>query len=97
VPNVSKRALPRFKTAGQQVEIERYPRQPVKNPPADELITFKTKTDPNGIFTFAFPEPGWWSMTAGLQETNQRQWKDGGNEGPLRERATLWVHVDEKK
>jgi cobalt/nickel transport protein len=79
-----------------QVEVERYHSQPIKNPPPDELITFKTKTDPNGVFTFAFPEPGWWCMTAAWQQKD-RQWKDGGKEGPLRERATLWVHVDEKK
>jgi cobalt/nickel transport protein len=81
---------------GRLVEIERYPSQPIKNPPPDELITFKTKTDPNGVFTFAFPEPGWWSMTAGWQEPDRR-WKEGANEGPLRERATLWIQVDEKK
>ena len=81
---------------GKMIEIERYPSHPVKNPPPDELITFKTKTDPNGIFTFAFPDAGWWSMTAAWQKKD-RKWNDGANEGPLRERATLWIHVDEKK
>ena len=81
---------------GRQVEVERYHSQPVKNPPPDELITFKTKTDPNGVFTFAFPEPGWWSMTAAFQEKD-RQYKGGGKKGPLRDRATLWVFVNDKK
>jgi cobalt/nickel transport protein len=81
---------------GTEIEVERFNRTPLKNMPPDELITFKTKTDPNGVFTFAFPNPGWWCMTAGWQEKDRR-WKDGANEGPLRERATLWLHVDEKK
>jgi cobalt/nickel transport protein len=81
---------------GKLVEIERYNSQPPEKLPPDELITFKTKTDPNGVFTFAFPEAGWWSMTGAFQEKDLR-WKDGGKEGPLRERATLWVHVNEKK
>ncbi len=82
--------------AGAMIEIERYSAQPVKNPPPDELITFKTKTAPLGVFTFAFPEPGWWCMTAELQEKG-REWVDAGKKGTLRERTTLWVHVDEKK
>jgi cobalt/nickel transport protein len=79
-----------------EIEIERYNAQPVKAPPPDELITFKTRTDPNGVFTFAFPDPGWWCMTAGYQEIG-RGWVAAGKKGPLRERTTLWVHVDEKK
>ena len=81
---------------GRLIEIERYNSIPLKNPPPDELITFKTKTDPNGVFTFAFPEPGWWCMTAAWQEPG-RQWVDSGKQGPLVERATFWLHVDEKK
>ncbi|MSQ93586.1 MAG: DUF4198 domain-containing protein [Gemmataceae bacterium] len=84
-------------TAGQEVEIERYNPEPVKNPPADEFVTFKTKTDQNSVFTFAFPQAGWWCMTAGCHDQKQRQWTDAGREGPIRERATLWIHVDEKK
>jgi cobalt/nickel transport protein len=82
---------------GRMIEIERYNAKPVKMLPPDELITFKTKTDATGVFTFAFPEPGWWSMTASHLDAKQPPLKQGGNEGPLRERATLWIHVDEKK
>jgi cobalt/nickel transport protein len=90
-------SLPQFGPHdGTQVEIERYNPAEMKDPPPDELVTFKTKTDPNGIFTFAFPQPGWWCMTAARQEPG-RQWKEGGTEGPVRERTTLWIHVDEKK
>ena len=98
-PGMTFQALVGFrnkKGQGRLVEIERYNAQPPQKLPPDELITFKTKADPNGVFTFAFPEAGWWSMTAAFQEKDRR-WKEGGKEGPLRERATLWIHIDEKK
>lgn len=79
------------------VEIERYNPVPPKKLPPDELVTFKTKTDTNGVVTFAFPDPGWWSITATGPREFAKNWKDGGKEGPAVERATLWVHVDEKK
>ena len=44
--------------------------------------TFKTKADPQGFFVTTLPDSGWWGITA---LTHQSQ------------RATLWVHVDEKK
>jgi len=71
-----------FKTDGLPIEIEKYNAKPLKNLPPDELITFKTKADSQGFFLTTLPEAGWWGMTA---VTNQGQ------------RATLWVHVDEKK
>jgi cobalt/nickel transport protein len=84
---------------GSLVEIERYNASPPKVMPSDEFITFRAKTDAKGVVTFAFPEAGWWSMTAGyvsfLKENQKR--KVGTNEGFLRQRATFWVHVDEKK
>jgi cobalt/nickel transport protein len=76
------------------IEIERYNAAPPKELPADELITFKTRFDPNGIFTFAFPEAGWWSFTA-QRDGGMREHK--GKEYPVRQRLTLWVHVEDKK
>lgn len=64
------------------VEMEKYNLKTPKKLPPDELITFKAKLDHQGYFTASFPEPGWWGVTAVHPE--------GG-------RATLWVHVDEKK
>jgi cobalt/nickel transport protein len=78
------------------VEVERYNSRPVKVPPPDEFVTFKTKTDARGVTTFAFPTSGWWSMTADCHQAFGK-FKDGEMEGPLRERTTLWLHVDEKK
>jgi hypothetical protein len=68
----------------------------VKNVPADGLITVKTSTNPNGVFTIAFPEPGGWGTTVSWQEKD-RGWTEAGKRGPLRERTTFWVLVDEKK
>lgn len=70
------------------VEIEMYNAKPSKRLPPDELITFQTKTDRDGFFVTSLPEPGWWSMTAIRRS-------DG--ETDVIRRATLWVHVDEKK
>ena len=67
---------------GLPVEIEKYNPKPMKNLPPDELITFKTRADPQGFFVTTLPDSGWWGITA---LTHQSQ------------RATLWVHVDEKK
>lgn len=76
------------------IEIERFNPAPPKNIPADELVTFKTRFDPNGVFTFAFPEAGWWSFTA-QRDGGTRQHK--GKEYPVRQRLTMWVHVEDKK
>jgi hypothetical protein len=71
-----------FKTDGLPIEIEKYNAKPMKNLPPDELITFKAKADPHGFFVSTLPEAGWWGITA---VTKQSQ------------RATMWIHVDEKK
>lgn len=74
------------------VEIERYNPAPPKELPPEEYITRTVRADPNGVFTFTLTEPGWWCMTG--------QWQSGKKEHkgisyPLRQRATLWVFVDE--
>jgi cobalt/nickel transport protein len=82
------------KAAGALVEVERYNPAPPKELPPDEQITRAVKTDPNGVATCTLTEPGWWSVTA---------YRDGGTrerEGkkyPVRQRATLWVFVDEMR
>jgi nickel transport protein len=76
------------------VEIERYNPTPPKEIPDDELVTFKTRYDPNGVFTFVFPEWGWWSFTAQRDGGTQMR---NGKEYPLRQRLTLWVPVEAKK
>jgi cobalt/nickel transport protein len=72
------------------VEIERYNPQRPKELPPDELITFKTITH-DGVFTCTLTEPGWWCMTTERDAGKQAR---EGKLFPLRQRATLWVHVD---
>src|SRR5262249_46557511 len=75
------------------VEIERYNATPPKQLPADEHITRSVRTDPNGVATCTLTEPGWWSITA-LRDGGQRE--HNGKKYPMKQRATLWVYVDEK-
>src|SRR5262249_14255146 len=79
--------------AGIPVEVERYNPTRPKNLPADDHITRTLKTDPNGVATTALLGPGWWAIT-GLVGNGSRL--HNGKQYPIRLRATLWVHVDEK-
>jgi cobalt/nickel transport protein len=80
--------------AGALVEIERYnAARPAKLPP-DEFRTLTARTDPVGVVTASLPESGWWSITA-QRDAGRREYK--GKAYPIRQRATLWVWVDEKQ
>jgi uncharacterized GH25 family protein len=62
-------------------------------------MTLSLKTDENGVATCTLPEPGWWAITA-TRKFNQFQQpatqERDGKPYPIVERATLWVHVDDK-
>jgi cobalt/nickel transport protein len=75
------------------IEIERYNPAPPKEVPAETLVTFRTRVDPNGVFTFAFPEAGWWCFTAERAAGTHAR---NGRDYPLRQRLTMWVHVERK-
>jgi cobalt/nickel transport protein len=77
---------------GIPVFVERYSPEPPKKLPPDELITFVSKTDSNGVLTCTLPSPGWWSITA-QRDAGSRRYQ--GKDYPIRERATLWVFVNE--
>jgi cobalt/nickel transport protein len=75
------------------VEVERYNAEPPRKLPPDEHITRTVKTDDQGVVTATLPEAGWWCLTASVRAgTRERH----GKAYPVRERATLWVYVDEK-
>jgi cobalt/nickel transport protein len=89
----SERAAKGKPLAGAPVEIERYnAERPAKLPP-DEFRTLTARTDPNGVVTTTLPEAGWWSITA-QRDGGRRTYN--GKTGPVRQRVTLWVWVDEK-
>ncbi len=80
-------------------EIERYNPTPPKELPPDEHMTYVVHGDRDGIGTFTLPDAGWWAITAtraiGLGTTGPMR-EHEGVKYPLRERATLWVVVDDK-
>lgn len=75
------------------VEVERYNPTPPKELPPDEHITRTLKTDPSGVATATLTEAGWWALTA-VRDGGVRQ--RGGKSVPVKQRTTLWVHVDDK-
>jgi cobalt/nickel transport protein len=74
------------------VEVEHYNASPPQKLPPDEQITRAAKTDPNGVVTCTLTGPGWWCITA-QRDGGKREHE--GKMYPVRERATLWVFVDE--
>lgn len=78
--------------ANAPVEIERYNPTPPKELPADEHVTYTAKTDAHGTVVATLTEPGWWCVAASRLSGE----KDfDGKRFPLRQRAILWIHVDE--
>jgi uncharacterized GH25 family protein len=75
------------------VEVERYNPAPPKELPPDEHITRTARTDATGTATVTLTSPGWWCVTA-IKKTGRMQ-ERGGEQYPVIQRATLWVHVDE--
>ena len=73
-------------------EIERYNAEPPKKLPPDEEITRTVRLDANGVATTTLSEAGWWCLT--VARANGTRMRDGKSY-PLRQRATLWVFVDE--
>jgi uncharacterized GH25 family protein len=78
--------------AGGLVEVEHYNARRPQSLPPDEQITRTMRTDPNGVATCTLTAPGWWCITA--QRPGGEQEHDG-KRYPVRQRATLWVFVDQ--
>jgi len=75
-------------------EVERYNAAPPKELPPDEHVTRTMKTDPNGVVTCTLTEPGWWAIGVATEGGKRER---EGKTYPVRQRAILWVHVDEKR
>jgi uncharacterized GH25 family protein len=80
--------------AGTVVEVERYNPSAPDHLPPDEHITRTAKTDASGLVTISLMEPGWWGLTAARKRGEKEH---DGKTYPVRERATLWVFVDDPK
>src|SRR5262249_9682350 len=78
--------------ANSLVEFEPYHAAPPKSLPPDEQMTRTAKTDPNGVATCTLTDAGWWCVTAAREGGTKHH---DGKDAPVRQRSTLWVHVDE--
>ena len=76
---------------GAEVEVEHFNVAGKYSAPTDYMVTQTIKADPNGIFTYGVPKPGWWGFAA--LSTDDRQIK--GKEVEIG--AVLWVNFHEMK
>jgi cobalt/nickel transport protein len=76
---------------GAEVEVEYFNMGGEYSAPTDYMVTQTIKADPNGVFTYAAPRPGWWGFAA--LSTDDRQIK--GKEVEIG--AVLWVNFHEMK
>jgi len=80
--------------AGAEVEIERFLPDPPKDLPPEPMITRVVVTDPNGVFSCTFPDPGWWLCAAYMKDVGKIE-KDGETytQNGL---AGIWIHIEKK-
>ncbi len=71
--------------AGVEVEVEYFNVTGTYSAPTDYMVTQTTRTDPNGVFTYAVPKAGWWGFAAITTDDHQINGKD------VEIGAVLWV------
>ena len=72
-----------------EVEVEYYNKDGRTTAPTDYMVTQVVKADPNGVFTYGIPQPGWWGFAA-LNTASQKM-KRGGEEKEVELGAVIWV------
>ncbi|MDM8550148.1 DUF4198 domain-containing protein [Desulfobacterales bacterium HSG2] len=75
-----------------EVEVEHYNKDGKSKAPTDYMITQTIKADPNGIFTYAAPRPGWWGFSA-LNEADYKLKQDGKDKN-VELGAVIWVRFE---
>jgi cobalt/nickel transport protein len=80
---------------GTEVEVEYYNKEGKIEAPGDPMITQVVKADPNGVFTYAMPQAGWWAFAA--LNTDEGKMKHNGEQKPVEIGAVLWVRVHDMK
>jgi len=78
---------------GAEVEVEFYNKGDSLRAPNDYHITQVIKADPNGIFSFSCPLPGWWGFAA-LSEADYTIKDPEGEEKGVEVGAVLWIYLD---
>ena len=76
---------------GAEVEVEYYNVGGKYSAPTDYMVAQTIKADPNGVFTYAAPKPGWWGFSALSTDDRQINGKD------VEIGAVLWVNFHEMK
>ena len=72
-----------------EVEVEYYNDGGKAVAPTDYMVTQTIKADPNGVFTYAAPAPGWWGFAA--LSTADYKMKHQGEEKDVELGAVIWV------
>lgn len=76
-----------------EVEVELYNQENTYAPPSEHHVTQVVKADPNGIFTFTCPVPGWWGFAA-LNEADYTIKNPEGEEKGVEIGAVLWIYMN---
>jgi cobalt/nickel transport protein len=76
---------------GAEVEVEYFNVGEKYSAPTDYMVTQTIKADPNGVFTYGVPKPGWWGFAALSTDDRQIKGKD------VEIGAVIWVHFYEMK
>lgn len=74
------------------VEVEYFNADGRAQAPAIDMRALTLKADPNGVFTYAVPAPGWWGFAA-LNTADYRLDRDG-QPREVELGAVLWVRFD---
>ena len=75
------------------VEVEYYNQDKAVKAPTDYMIAQTIKADPNGIFTYAAPAPGWWGFAA-LNPADYRI-DHNGEKKDVELGAVIWIKFHE--
>ena len=73
-----------------EVEVEFWGRGKTKAP-TDSHIRQVIKTDPNGVFSYAMPKPGWWGFSAIME--GPESIKHEGKDKKVEIGAVIWVQA----
>ncbi|MGO9122136.1 MAG: DUF4198 domain-containing protein [Desulfomonilaceae bacterium] len=76
--------------ANSEVEVEFWGMGKTKAP-TDSHIRQVIKTDPNGVFSYAMPKPGWWGFSAIMQGPESIKYE--GKDKMVEIGAVIWVQA----
>lgn len=74
------------------VEVEYFNQDGAARAPTDYMVTQTIKADPNGVFAYAAPAPGWWGFAA--LNTADFKLEEGGQKKDVEIGAVIWVKFE---